>query len=169
MQPCCPAPPYCDLLRYGEYGTTDNHGVAHIVADVLYQALCLVGQGRLMCLGLGHNLVRWRICSKPPPSCGTTHYLIRSMWSILGGNQGTNFACQNIGQFVDHFWSILVNFLGCCYMSEILATCSYNEDWIDTLAQTEGCRELHQWLQILSENCRTLIVALIAPFFKPPI
>ena len=106
---CSPAAaaPYCGLLRYGEYGTTDNHGVAHIVADVLYQALCLVGQGRLMCLGLGHNLVRWRICSKPPPSCGTTHYLIRSMWSILGGNQGTNFTCQNIGQFVDHFWSIL--------------------------------------------------------------
>ena len=125
---CSPAaPPYCGLLRYGEYGTTDNHGVAHIVADVLYQALCLVGQGRLMCLGLGHNLVRWRICSKPPPSCGTTHYLIRSMWSILGGNQGTNFTCQNIGQFVDHFLVNIVNFGGCC-MLEILATSSYNED-----------------------------------------
>ena len=34
----------------------------HIVANVLYPPLCLAGQGRLMCLGHGHNLVR-RICS----------------------------------------------------------------------------------------------------------
>ena len=50
------------LLRYGQYGTSNNHGVPHIVANVLYPPLCLAAQGRLMCLGHGHNLVR-QICS----------------------------------------------------------------------------------------------------------
>ena len=86
----------------------------------------------------------------------------------IRGESGNQFYLSKYWTICWSFLVKIVNFGGCC-MLEILATCSYNEDWIDTLAQTEGCRKLHQWLQILSENCRTLIVALIAPFFKPPI
>ena len=86
----------------------------------------------------------------------------------IRGKSGNQFYLSKYWTICWSFMVNIVNFRGCC-MLQILATYSYNEDWIDTLAQTEGCRKLHQWLQILSENCRTLIVALIAPFFKPPI
>ena len=52
----------------------------HIVANVLYPPLCLAAQGRLMCLGHGHNLVS----AKFAPS-SATDYLINSMSPIFWG------------------------------------------------------------------------------------
>ena len=59
----------CGLLRYGQYGTQQATITAspHIVANVLYPPLCLAAQGRLMCLGHGHNLVRQIWSPLAPP------------------------------------------------------------------------------------------------------
>ena len=71
----------------------------HIVANVLYPPLCLAAQGRLMCLGHGHNLVR-QICSL------LRHRLfdqlnVVDIWGKLYF-QGPTFVFQNIEQVVSY-------------------------------------------------------------------
>ena len=88
------------LLRYGQYGSRNNHGVPHIVANVLYPPLSLAAQGRLMCLGHGHNLVR-QIYSL----LGHRLFDQLNAADILGKLyfQGPTFVSQNTEQVVSYF------------------------------------------------------------------
>ena len=75
-----PGPSVRPITLRAVWHTSNNHGVPHIVANVLYPPLCLAAQGRLMCLGHGHNLVSVKFA----PS-SATDYLINSMSPIFWG------------------------------------------------------------------------------------